>query len=391
MTTILTPYSRGEATVTGSKKFRKQLLPIGEIEYEGQMVKFDKPFLEEVVSSFRNRAYDQVPFQLANDKNEHTNNPERFRGEIEDLTLEPDGLYMTVSTTKEGAKVIKDNPKLGVSARIVNAFKRADGKFFKSALQHALGTLDPKVTGMGPWIALEAANAGDIDVIDLTQIEYREDNGVAGKQLTEDELAKLRALLAGSESDEDELTDEQVAELIAAADALEPDDDEDEDESDEDEDTDLTDEELEAILAGDEEPVTVSAANDPALQRALALSNEVQSAQAMELSRITRELDAGRYEQERELFARQYGIPPSVTDLARELLEGNGHVINLSNGGEADAGAIVRRLLTTIGGHVKLMDLSVELGSPFEDVAGEDDDQTKREDWASSYRAQYGL
>jgi hypothetical protein len=347
MPSILTPYARGKALQTGKKLFRKMLLPVGEIEYEGQRVKFDRPFLQTLVASFDSGAYDQVPFQLADSRNGHTNDPERFRGEVESLELGSDGLYMTVSTTSKGANVISENPQLGVSARIVNGLKRADGKFFPAAIQHALGTLDPRITGMGPWEAVEMSNPGEV-VIDLTGTEYLEDS--VAPQLSEDELTRLRALLAPeTEPDTDDLTEDELNALIEAADDL-------------DSETEVSEDEINALIEA-EGLSEVTAAVDPRVQHALELSNTQLRQQAVELARVTSALDAGRFEQERDMFMRQYGIPPAVLDMARPLLEGDGHVIALSNGQSEDAGAVVRRVLTEIGQQIKLLDLSVELGS----------------------------
>ena len=372
-TAFLTPYAKGEARIIGKRLFRKKLLPVGEIDYEGQRVRFDRDFLATLVDSFDANAYDQVPFQLANDKNQHTNDPERTRGEVRALDLQPDGLYMTVSTTDEGAKVISENPRLGVSARIVNGLRRADGKAFKAAIQHALGTLDPRINGLGPWEAIEASNTGGEPVIDLTDTEYRE-AGPAVAELTEAEVQALRALLADNPQstepegdDGSELTDEQLAELIAQADALLAEDE-----------PELTDDEIEAILAeagvtdddlSEGQPEVVTAAMDPATQHALELASAQLDVQHMELARVQAELAAGRFAQERELFMHEYGIPPSILDMARPLLEGDDHVVELSSGVQTDAGAVMRQVLTAIGQQVKLMDLSAELGSGLQDSA----------------------
>lgn len=54
-----------------------------------------------------------------------------------------DGLYVTAQLTERGEAVLRDNPYLGVSARIVEQYRRADGKFYPAAMQHVLATLDP--------------------------------------------------------------------------------------------------------------------------------------------------------------------------------------------------------------------------------------------------------
>src|SRR5205809_7930654 len=59
-----------------------------------------------------------------------------------------DGLYIQAELTDRGEQVLRDNPYLGVSARIVENYNRSDGKFYKAAVQHVLGTLDPRLPGL---------------------------------------------------------------------------------------------------------------------------------------------------------------------------------------------------------------------------------------------------
>lgn len=382
MTAILTPYDRGgDAAAVGTRAFRKRILPIGSIDYEGQRVTFDRPFLQTLVSAFHQRAFDQVPFQLATADNKHNNDPERTRGEVTALDLGDDGLYATVVTTDEGARIISDNPRLGVSARIVNSLQRADGKQFRAAMQHVLGTLDPKINGLGPWEAIEAARAGE-KVIDLTSLEFTEDE--VPNQLTEEELAQLRGLLAGGsqppassgaddvedveDEDEDELSDEELNELIAAAEEFEG-------------------ESLEDVEPDDE---AIAASNDPAIQKALTLARVQGEQNTMELARVREQLDEQRWTGERAMFQRDYGIPPAILDLAEPLLKGEGLVIELAGGSHTDAGAVMRRVLTEIGQTIKLLDLSGEIGSAYEAETVQTE-HAQRAEFVAQYRTQTGV
>lgn len=386
MTAFLTPYDRsGTASKVGTKTFRKRILPVGSIDYEGQTVTFDKPFLQTLVHSFRGSAFDQVPFQLATADNKHNNDPERTRGEVTGLDLQDDGLYATVITTDEGARIISDNPRLGVSARIVNSLQRADGKSFKAAMQHVLGTLDPKINGLGPWQSIEASRQSGEKVIDLTHLEFTE--GDVAPQLSDDELAQLRDIIAqggtpqppapapadgateGDEGDGDEgeLSDEELAELIQYAEAYES---------------------GETDFDSDEE--LIAASNDPAVQNALLLVRAQSDQQAIELARVTEQLDTQRWQSERAMFTRDYGIPPAVLDLAEPLLKGENNVIELANGAVTDAGAVMRRVLTEIGQNVKLLDLSAELGSAYE-VEGQQAEVAERSNFVAQYRRDTGI
>jgi hypothetical protein len=169
---VLTPFTAGEAVELGNRQWVKKILPVGDVDYKGRTLRFDKTYLSRLVDAFRSRAYDQVPFQLADAHNTHTNDPERTRGEITGMELRDDGLYVTAALTPEGEQVLTSNPKLGVSARIVEEYARSDGKRFTAAIQHVLGTLDPRIPGLGPWEAIEAASPVPDKVLDLSGLSF---------------------------------------------------------------------------------------------------------------------------------------------------------------------------------------------------------------------------
>ena len=170
-TTVLTPVDRGNARQSGASLWRKQLLPIAKINYKGRLIDFTREYLTGLAKAFNDRAYDRVPFQLADRDNAHTDDPERRRGWVNGLEVTDDGLDIIVSANDAGDALLRDGPELGISAKIIEDYERADGKFFPAAIKHVLGTLDPRLTGMRPWQAVEAAN-DDGEVIDLTALEY---------------------------------------------------------------------------------------------------------------------------------------------------------------------------------------------------------------------------
>lgn len=175
--TVITPCLwASQAIELGNRQWRKKILPIGEVEYQGRMLHFTRDYLGKLADAFRSRAYDQVPFQLADAKNTHTNDPERTRGQILDLELEPDGLYALAEVTERGEQVLRDNPYLGVSARIVENYARSDGKFYPAAIQHVLGTLDPRIPALGAWAPVDMANGGGL-VIDLSHSSWAGEPG----------------------------------------------------------------------------------------------------------------------------------------------------------------------------------------------------------------------
>jgi len=242
---VLTPTTTGPASNVGGRLRRKQVLPIGGIDYtdpatgQTRRLDFTRDYLAKIVDSFNNRAYDTVKFQIADGNNKHNVDPERARGTVRALELTDAGLDMVVDLTDDGVKLIDDNPDLPVSARLVEDLARADGKTFPVAVQHVLGTLDPRVPGMTPWQAVDLATDPDVPTVDLTAEDYTPKEpempeekpsflAKIGKALgltdtaTEDEIvAKLAASKTTTEP-ADELTAEEIAALEALANEGEP-------------------------------------------------------------------------------------------------------------------------------------------------------------------------
>lgn len=378
MTSLLTPYDKGNAKPAGRNLFRKQLLPIATIDYKGRTIDFTRDYLAGLVKAFNDRAYDQVAFQLADAQNTHTEDPERFRGEIAALELTDTGLDVIVAATDDGAKVLRDNPRLGVSAKIVEDYGRADGKFFSRALKHVLGTLDPRMTGMAPWEAVDAAN-DEGEVVDLTALEYatpqapekpaQPQPAVPGASTTEEHQMALSADQEARLSRLLDLPEDQFTALLTPPEKPA--------EGDTNSEGDLTDAELQELIDGieaeeakpetetapEKELAPAGASLNAEAQTAIDLANARADETSMQLRRLNAKLATAEYEKERDYTARTYGIPPRIFDLARPLLEGEGHVIELANGKTADAGAICREVFKEVGRTVKMLDLSGELGS----------------------------
>lgn len=418
---VLTPQRRGELIELASGRWKKQILPIGSIKYHGRDIKFDRSYLNELVQSFRQSACGPVPFQLADAKNTHTNDPERRRGTLVDLEVASDGLYGIVELDEDGAKLVEEYPDLGVSARIYENYERSDGKFFRAAIQHVLGTLDPHIPGMHPWQAVALGNDFSGPVIDLSDSEFVDDGREEAKPVaTKSDLKEILAKLRES-GDEADLTDEELDQLLAITDAMAVEDKsgKKEEKPDKKPESELTDEELDALIAAAEalddettegesgsepdpedeggEPVP----NDPQLiaatrrhQEQIELANRRLEQQDIQLAAVQAKLDAKEFEAELRTFAEQFGIPPRITELARPLLEGSGHVLQLSNGDEVDPGAVMRKVLTELGSTIKALDLGRLIGNSEDEpndtereAAAKQADEIKQ--WVSDMRKNY--
>ena len=452
---LLTPFTAGEAVELGNRVWRKKLLPVGDVEYKGRTLHFTRDYLGRLVTAFQSRAYDQVPFQLADSQNTHTNDPERTRGEITSMELGDDGLYITAQVTPDGEKVLEANPKLGVSARIVEDYARSDGQFFKTAVQHVLGTLDPRIPGLGAWEAIEAASPVPDTVLDLSsesfiglagtepqdkaarkaakkaakaatatdgkQTETASDpagadpeGGAVMANLNAEQQRKLDRLLAipdetlaaieaggtvvtpaelealTSPDEAAEGGDDAEAEALAAQIAAMSDDEIAALEAEFNAENETGAEAPEPEHAQEGEPVAAGMSAEA--QFAIDLANAKADENARMLAVVTARLAEEDFQGERRRLA-DAGVPPHIVDMAKPLLEGAGHAVELSNGKTVDAGAIMRAVLSEYGRQVRLLDLGAELGSAMDEPedAGREDATAQREDVISRFKTMTGL
>ena len=112
------------------------------------------------------------------------------------------------------------------------------------------------------------------------------------------------------------------------------------------------------------EPVGASLSAEAQFAIDLAVARQEETAR--ELAVVTARLREEDYQAEKRKLA-DLGVPPYITELARPLLEGAGHAVELANGKTVDAGAIMRRVLSEYARQARLLDLGVELGSAMDE------------------------
>lgn len=324
----LTPATGGRAVELSKTLYRKKILPKGTIDYKGRKITFDAAYLTDLATAYRDGAYDQVPFMLADATNAHTMDPERYRGECKGVEVADDGLWGTFELTADAADLVKKNPTLGVSARIVEGYNRSDGKKYPRAMQHVLGTLDPRIPGLGAWteVALSGYDARD-EVVDLTDASFEGETAV-GKKAGE------------AEETVEGLTRDEYEALLASLD-LETD-----------EGAEGEEEEEPAEEGGEEaeEPAEELVAMANTQQTAIELANQ-------EIAVLKRERADERFEADKRDYVRK-GVPPALVELTRPVLTApDGFTLDLSNGVEdkkVDAAAVLRQLLDSTIGYLDL-------------------------------------
>ena len=345
--------------------FRKKILPLGSINYEGRKLTFDESYLGDLVKSFTEQAYDAPPFQLADASNAHNMDPERTRGHLIGLSREEaadtdgPGLYATIRMhSRKAAKLVTRYP-LGVSAQIREGLVKADGRQYPRAIRHVLGTMDPRVSKLGTWRAVSLSTDDTGKVIDLTSAEYEESTVAKNKgkdkgtQVLDVDLSEFEDAAEQIDLSDDE-ADALVAEVLA----------------------DLSDDDLgvESDPMADQGTLNLSDAGDSYtgdVSLAAQLDEQRQATRA-----IRSQLAAAQWETEATRLS-QAGVPKAAIDLATPLMESQeSGVVNLSDAdgqpARVDAKAIVRELLNGFKG---MIDLSEPKGLA---AGGDSDDQTEQ-------------
>lgn len=367
------PITLDHAKKVGRNRWRKPILRAGHISKNGVELDVTPQVMDAYVSSFVAGAKDQVQF-LAGHREDDL---DAFRGDLVGLERVDDVLYGDFDVTPQADRMLEQNPKLGASVAVVDRFLRADGRDFGPTLLHVAATFDPEVSRLGDWVRAELS-ADPIQVIDLsgpaagppTAAERGRQEPTSNQEgarpvatpvaLTEEELAAVRAVLP------------ILPKLVA------PDDDTDETPTGDDELTDaeitaVTDPAPDAQVESELAPELVAASHER--DEALNLANSRIDAQAVELAKLRRERDDERYKAEKDELTRTFGIPADVVELARPLLHGSGHTIQLAAGRHTDAGHVMRQVLHELGRrYAKALDLGAEYGT-----ADAQDDHTKRQ------------
>lgn len=195
------------------KLWRKQILPSGKRQYNGQTLDFSR-INPSVVKAFEEGARDAVPFVLPLSDNKHPKRGEEARlleGDLEKLELSNEGeLYGYFKLSDEAERIVRNsNNKFGVSGAIEVDYRREDvGKQWDYVLSHVCGTTGPHIKGMKPWETVELSEGtGSNITVDLstevideeTKEEETGDDSVT-VNISQEQLNKLLKLAADVDS-----------------------------------------------------------------------------------------------------------------------------------------------------------------------------------------------
>lgn len=187
--------SLGLARTKQGTLYRKHILSRGELLHPltGTKINVDDAFVHHLKTNFANNVCDIVQVPLANDKNEHVENPAANLGEV--LGIEDDPLTGKVYALIDARKHENDFGRtiLGASCFLhTNYLDTKSGKRVGPTLLHVAATNRPYVTGLDPYEPVVAASAEYLGEPALMQMSGSATREGAVPRSVEEVLAELR-------------------------------------------------------------------------------------------------------------------------------------------------------------------------------------------------------
>lgn len=349
--TAISPFIVGDLTQveladdTGKKKqvWRKQLLPTGTREYEGETLDFSR-INPACLTAFDEGAFDAVPFVLALSDNKHPDagqEGEQLEGDVVKLELADDGSlygFLDLSNSPKVEETIKkSNGKYGVSCKVEVDYTAKDTKkHFDYALSHVCGTTRPHIKGMQGWRPVELSEEEkERETLDLSgEVEDekapkpkptdKKETGseVVALELPKDKAERLMAFLADLEKIENAVDDDAK-------------------------------DDKEKVVALPQAAQDQIAAAEAGARRALELAETMQVSAAQE-----------RWSAQRSKLLTD-GVPPAILNLAEKVMKRHKPVtLEFAEGDTVDATAVIAEILDECKGVITLGD---ERGHQFSD------------------------
>ncbi len=145
--------------------FRKHILNVGKdlIHPSVGRMTIDDKFVNALKANFDNKACDIVQVPLANDKNQHVEDPDRNVGEVVDIEVKDNKVYAVIDARRNADK-FKDKTYIGASAMIaMNYTDTNTGKKVGPTLCHVAVTNRPYITNLEDYEEIVKASADNSD------------------------------------------------------------------------------------------------------------------------------------------------------------------------------------------------------------------------------------
>lgn len=172
-----------EAKIELSRKssgtlFRKHILTKGDLIHPatGKRIKIDDAFVTKLKSNFDNKVCPIVQVPLANDSNQHVEDPDRNVGEVIDVEVSGDKVYAVIDARRNADK-FKDRTYIGASAMLsLDYTDTSTGTKAGPTLCHVAVTNRPYITNLEDYEEIVKASADNSDEAVLLTEPTVEDN-----------------------------------------------------------------------------------------------------------------------------------------------------------------------------------------------------------------------
>lgn len=147
--------------------FRKHILTKGDLIHPvtGSKIKIDDKFVAKLTENFTNKVCPIVQVPLANDSNQHVENPDRNVGEVVDIEVKDDKVYAIIDARDPKAvEKFKNRTYIGASAMLsLDYTNTSTGKRSGPTLCHVAVTNRPYITNLEDYEEIIKASADNSD------------------------------------------------------------------------------------------------------------------------------------------------------------------------------------------------------------------------------------
>ncbi len=159
------PYVELGADGTSGAVFRKHILNLGPLHYKGRVYNLDDAWYARLARNFDHRV-SMVQAPVADEKNQHTEDPLRNGGEVVRLEREGNKVYTVLDVRNpEVAKGLRNKTIMGASAMLSMDYEDSrTGQKVGPALLHHCFTNRPHVLDLEPYQEIVAATQDSADM-----------------------------------------------------------------------------------------------------------------------------------------------------------------------------------------------------------------------------------
>lgn len=187
-----------EARVELSRKssgtlFRKHILTKGDLIHPGtgKRIKIDDDFVTKLKSNFDNKICPIVQVPLANDSNQHVEDPDRNVGEVIDVEVSGNKVYAVIDARRNADK-FKDKTYIGASAMLsLDYTDTSTGQKAGPTLCHVAVTNRPYITNLEDYEEIVKASADNSEEAVLLTEPTVDDNSGSDEEPKVEEHTKM--------------------------------------------------------------------------------------------------------------------------------------------------------------------------------------------------------